>query len=113
MNPKLLTALDKVLDDVIEVLDENGWEDEAAWYDELRAGLKAQEPGSSQFAELLLELERSFLGFGTFTDIPLAPQLAEASDAVARLAAIETHRQRLGLASCASGVIREIKKSVF
>ncbi len=111
MNPKLLTTLDKVLDDVIDVLAENGWDDEAEWYDDLRQQLLAHDPKSPIFTELLVELEQSFLGFGTFADVPLTPKLAEATAALTKAAAIEEHTQRLGLASCASGVIQQIKKA--
>ena len=102
MNPKLLESLDLVLDDVIDVLNESGWDDEAEWYDDLRQGLLTSEPGSPRFNELLIELEQSFLGFGSFSDIPLTPALADA---------IDTHHQRLGLVSCACGVIHQIKQA--
>lgn len=111
MDGVLLAKLDKVLDDVIDTLEESGWPDEAAWYAELRAALLAREPGSPQFVELLVELERSFLGLGTFTDIPLGTRAA--MDEVTAAAAHDEHHQRLGLASCASGIIQTIKKSMW
>jgi hypothetical protein len=113
MDPKLMAGLDKVLDDVIEVLEESGWDDEAAWYQDLRRTILAQPPDSPEFMELLIELEGSFLGLGSFMDIPLDQQGAEILDEVSRLAAIDTHHQRLGLVSCASGIICEIKKSAL
>ncbi len=112
MDPRIMRTLDKVLDDVIEVLNESGWDDEAAWYDDLRRELMSHEPGSPQFTELLIELEQSFLGLGSFADIPLSPQLHDATAEARAAAAIDTNHQRWGLASCACGVIREIKRSV-
>ena len=111
MDTTLLKRLDKVLDDVIDVLNETGWEDEAEWYGDLRAGLLTHPSDSPQFTELLVELEQSFLGLGSFMDIPLSPELAEATEVAVRLAAIDTHQQRLGLASCACGIIHQIKKA--
>lgn len=112
MDPRLLTSLDKVLDDVIDVLNESGWEDEAAWYDELRTTLLALEPGSQEFVEILVELDQSFMGMGTLMDIPLEPKVTQSLQEVSKAAAIDTHHQRLGLISCASGVVHSIKKSV-
>lgn len=113
MDPKLMVTLDKVIDDVVDVLVDNGWEDEAQWYDELRDELQRAEPGSPTFSELIVELEQSFLGLGTFTDIPLVPKAQEATAELRKTAAFDTHTQRLGLASCASGIIHEIKKAVY
>lgn len=112
MNPKLLITLDKVLEDVIDVLEESGWDDEAAWYDEIRTTLLELEPGSPEFIELIVELDQSFMGMGTLMDIPLAPKVEQSLEEVSKAVAIDTHHQRLGLISCASGVINDIKKNV-
>ncbi len=111
MDPKLLQKLDTVLDDVIDMLEEAGWEDEAEWYADLRRALLEQKPGSRQFGELLAELDASLLGPGTLSDIPLAANMAEASEAVSELVAQDTHQQRLGLASCASGIVQQIRRA--
>jgi hypothetical protein len=105
MNPTLLKTLDKALDEVIDLLVDHGWEDEAAWYGELRDEILEADPESPRFLELLVELERSFLGIGTLTDIPLEdlPDLPNVH---------EDRQQRWGLVSCASGIVGEIKKSI-
>lgn len=112
MDRKLLTSLEKVLDDVIDVLAEAGWEDEALWYGEIREGLLSHEPGSPPFTEMLVELEQSLFGMGSFMDVPLSSELQHKLDAITALTAQDTHQQRLGLISCASGIIHNIKKSV-
>ncbi|MFH2009019.1 MAG: hypothetical protein ABI333_20685, partial [bacterium] len=112
MNPKLLTTLDKVLDDVIDILEESDWADEAAWYHDLRATLLGLDPDSADFTELLVELERSFLEIGSFMDVPLAPKETLATVAETLQVAIESQRQQWGLISCASGIIQQIKKEI-
>ena len=112
MDTKLLTSLEKVLDDVIELLEESGWDDEAAWYADLREGLLSNEPGSPVFTEMLVELEQSLFGMGSFMDIPLTAMLQQKVEEISGLTAQDTHQQRLGLVSCASGIIQGIKKSV-
>ena len=112
MDAKVRKALDLILDDVIDVLEESGWADEAEWYGDLRTVLLESEPGSPPFTEALVELEHSFLGLGSFTDIPLDPKLLEVTEELSKAAAIDTHHQRLGLVSCASGIIGQIKKSL-
>ena len=112
MNAQLLENLDKVLDDVIDILTESGWEDEAAWYDELRQTLFALDPESPQFTELLGELERSFMGLGTFMDIPLGPAPTEPGAPKPVFSAVDFQHQQWGLVSCASGIIQLIKQAI-
>ncbi len=113
MKPNLIKSLGKALEDVVDLLIEAGWEDEAEWYDDLRQGLLTLESSSPQFTELLVELEQSLLGMGTFTDIPLDSKVAEATEKVALATDYDLHHQRLGLISCTSGIIHEIKKSTW
>lgn len=105
MDAKLLTALDKAIDEVIDLLTDHDWDDEALWYAELRDAILKADPESPQFLELVVELEKSFLGIGTLTDIPLEalPDLPTSH---------EEQYQRWGLVSCASGIVGEIKKSI-
>jgi hypothetical protein len=112
MDPKLLTSLDKVLEDVVDMLCESGWEDEAAWYDDIRRALLSLDPSSRQFTEVLVELDQSFRGLGSLVDIPLGPTFAGAVDEVSRISAIDVHHQRLGLVSCASGIVHHMKKTI-
>ena len=112
MDPKLLTTLDMVLDDVIDLLTEQGWEDEAEWYDDLRKTLFGLDHGSAEFTELLGELERSFTGLGTFMDMPLTTKTSLASVREAVAPNLDNQHQQWGLSSCACGIIDQIKQAI-
>ena len=109
MDSRTLRTLNAALEEVADMLTEHGWEDEAAWYDDLRKTLMGLDPQSPEFTEVLAELESSFMGLGSLTDIPLT---ALPTDAFREASPHDNQHQRWGLVSCAAGVIQEIKKEI-
>jgi hypothetical protein len=109
MDARTLTILDKALEEVASMLVDHGWADEAAWYDDLRQTLQGLDPQSAEFSEVLAELESSFLGLGSLTDIPLADLPA---DALLGASQHDNQHQRWGLVSCATGIIQQVKKGI-
>jgi len=109
MDDRTLRTLDKALEEVVDMLTDHGWLDEAAWYDDLRKTLVGLDPQSAEFSEVLAELETSFTGLGSLTDIPLE---ALPTDTLTNASPQDNQHQRWGLVSCATGVIQEIKKKI-
>lgn len=109
MDARTLSTLDKALEEVVDMLIEHDWEDEAAWYDDLRRTLLGLDPQSPEFTEVLVELESSFTGMGSLTDIPLE---ALPTEALWEVSPHDNQHQRWGLVSCTTGIIQEIKKGI-
>lgn len=109
MDARTLPTLNAALAEVVDMLNDHGWEDEAAWYDDLRQTLVGLDPQSPEFSEVLAELEASFTGLGSLTDIPLTEL---PTDALRDASPHDNQHQRWGLVSCTTGIIQEIKKGI-
>ncbi|MES9887709.1 MAG: hypothetical protein ABW140_12935 [Candidatus Sedimenticola sp. 6PFRAG1] len=65
---------------VIDLLVDCGWEDKAGWFSEYKDKLEGAEQGSNQFYELLNELDGVLSGIGSFSDLPLRDKTGRRSE---------------------------------
>lgn len=65
---------------VIELLIDCGWEDNAKWFSEYESEIENVAQGSERFNELLEELDGVLSGMGSLSDLPLKDRTGKRSE---------------------------------
>ena len=69
---------------VIDLLIDCGWEDKAKWFIELKNAIENTTKGSKEFNRYLDDLENVLSGIGSFSDLPLKDRTGKKSEQVVR-----------------------------
>lgn len=75
--------IDRLLDLIsrtIELLKDCGWQDKAAWFEELVTVFESNSPETDVFQNKLNELDSILTGMGSFSDIPLTSKSGRLSE---------------------------------
>lgn len=76
MKDRLLNLLSRV----IELLVDCGWQEEANWFEKIRAEIDASSAGSQPFRAQLAKLDSVLAGIGSFGDLPLKSKSGNMSE---------------------------------
>ena len=97
-----MNKLLKTLSKIISLLEECGWEKKAAWFLNIQKEINGLNPNSKTFQNLLIALEDSLTGMGSFNDLPLKSKVGNKNEE-------ELKNQQWNLVEELGDIIEELK----